>query len=416
MTEAIDFLRALSGLLDDGSAGVEPAELIETARLSLETLRLAEPSADFVLTPGGINWGAHPVENGAAAWMDRLRDEGVAVLAPPNDAIAFDRWVRGLVDQVGTAAATARMSAVAVATSPRATGLVPTPAQARELDVDLEPAPTAEVPQMTSAPVGAVCVQEEADRVRRIHEAAGSGVALSAVDVSAVVETLAGLLDRDALSARVDLVATLDEYTTAHSINTALLSMKLARALGYDDAGLIEIGGAGLLHDVGKVRLGDLPSVSRQMLSPEERGVLQSHTAEGARLLLDSGHAFTTAAVVAYEHHMSPRGEGGYPVRHFDRPIHAFSRMVAVCDVYDVLRSERSFRPALSAAAASKYLGLLAGNGLDPELTDALIDLTRVTVPRVETPLTRPLAEPHEIGWLPETGYDPDCEPRPVRL
>ncbi|MCG8466788.1 MAG: HD domain-containing protein, partial [Gemmatimonadetes bacterium] len=278
MTEAIDFLRALSGLLDDGSAGVEPAELIETARLSLETLRLAEPSADFVLTPGGINWGARPVENGAAAWMDRLRDEGVAVLAPPNDAIAFDRWVRGLVDQVGTAAATARMSAVAVATSPRATGLVPTPAQARELDVDLEPAPTAEVPQMTSAPVGAVCVQEEADRVRRIHEAAGSGVALSAVDVSAVVETLAGLLDRDALSARVDLVATLDEYTTAHSINTALLSMKLARALGYDDAALRGIGGAGLLHDVGKVRLGDLPSVSRQMLSPEERGVLQSHT------------------------------------------------------------------------------------------------------------------------------------------
>ena len=93
------------------------------------------------------------------------------------------------------------------------------------------------------------------------------------------------------------LICTLDEYSTVHCLNTALLSVRLARYLAYDEDDVLAVGMAGLLHDIGKSRLGDLPSVSRDMLSAEERAVLKTHAAEGARLLLDSGAEFQTAAI-----------------------------------------------------------------------------------------------------------------------
>jgi len=440
--EAVEFLKNVGVLL--GETAPDPVsdrgDLIVAARAALETLRMAEPSSDFILTPSGINWGAQPLEVADSGWLSRLRDEGIAVLAPPNDEAGFGRWIASLAAQVGvgTDARTPELVGVATSESTETVSNAPAP-QAAAPEPELPASPTTapgavgdiatealagldapgDGPGPDDTPDGANSdrsVQTEADRTRQLHEAAAQGYSLSFPEASGIVTCLTDVLDCGSLSARSDVICTLDEYTTVHSINTALLSMKLARQLGYEERDIIEVGVAGLLHDIGKVRLGDLPSVSRQMLSGDERGVLQSHTQEGARLLLDSGAPFAIAAIVAYEHHMPWKGEGGYPTRHFDRPTHVFSRIVAVCDVYDVLRGERSFRPALGTAATAKYMGLLGNRGLDPEILKAFLELARGPLPRIEVPTTKPPAEPHEIGWLPETGYDPDCEPRPVRF
>lgn len=441
MKEALQFLEDVGVLL--GEAGPDHAsdrvDLIVAARAKLEVLRLAEPSSDFIVTAAGISWGSRPLEVEGAAWLDRLRDDGVAVLAPPNDEAGFGRWIAGLAAQVGTETDARTLELVGVTSSaasePATTPTAPQPQQTQPVVPTLPPSeskPDSEAEVLTSQTVSnddparrmkhsgeagaARSIQAQVDRVQQLHEAASQGYSLSFPEASGIVACLAGCLDQASLSARSDVICTLDEYTTLHSVNTALLSMKLAIHLGFEEEDVTEIGIAGLLHDIGKVRLGDLPSVSRQMLSGDERGILQSHTAEGARLLLDAGASFAIAAIVAYEHHMPCQGEGGYPTKHFDRPTHEFTRIVAVCDAFDVLRGERSFRPALSSAAALKYLGMLGTQGLDPAIVGAFVELARTPLPRVDVPTTRPPAEPHEIGWLPETGYDPDCEPRPVRF
>ncbi len=417
MIEAARFIRSLGEILLDPAADPEvKAERVRSARADLETLRLAEPSSDFTLADGGVRWGPRAVDVEPAEWMERLRGAGLTVLAPPNDEAGFERWVARLGGHLAGGdrpSATGRPGAGGAHAAGSAPALGGAEAMLREIEGPRGPPPTA--PDADPSGPG-FSVEEEADRVWWMHDQALKAGIVRYDEVLDIATALAASLDRTALEARARVIAPLDEYTNVHCLNVALLSMRLAGHLAFSEEEVLAVGVAGLLHDIGKVRLGDLPSVSREMLSPDERDILRQHPAEGARLLLDCGASLALAAIVAYEHHMHWQSEGGYPLRFFARSTHRFSRIVSVCDVYDVLRTERTFRPGLGPEAAAQYLGLLGGQSLDPELVRAFVDLVSGPHPRVATPGSRPPAQPNEIGWLPQSGYDPDCEPRPVRL
>lgn len=206
------------------------------------------------------------------------------------------------------------------------------------------------------------------------------------------------------------------EYTTLHALNVALLAMGLARHLAFDRGEIIAIGVAGLLHDIGRVRPPPDPTPGVDPASPEARARVMRHPTDGARLLLDSGPAFSLAAVVAYEHHLDWQGKTGYPRLHFARHPHQFSRIVSVCDTFDALLTERPYRPALSEDAVRRYLPMLSRAPLDPELVTGFLDYVSGPFARIAPPAASGPAALEELGWLPETGFDPDFEPRPVRL
>lgn len=430
------FLESLGEILNMSGApgGLQTKrDLMVRARRALATLRAADAGGDFSLTDDAVLWGDRPIEMEPPEWLSRLRAHGITVLAPPNDEVGFERWVTRLAGQLAPRVRPPEDTSEASAAAP---GRRP------PWDPTSEPPPPERPPAEAGASIfdeiGAIessgrggpglraadrpvpvetparSVQAQADLVWEIHRSAARGGRVSFAEAASVATTLAGVLDEGSLGAESTLIAPLDEYATSHALNVCLAAMRLATHLAFAEDEVVAVGVAGLLHDIGKVRLGDLPAVSPEMLSSEERMLLQAHPEEGARILLDAGLGL--AAVVAYEHHMPWRGEGGYPHRHFEREPGRFSRIVSVCDAFDVLTSERSFRPALGREAATGYLRLLGGNPLDPDLVSAFLETLEGPFPRVWTPLTRPPAEPHEIGWLPETGYDWDCEPRPVRL
>ena len=77
-----------------------------------------------------------------------------------------------------------------------------------------------------------------------------------------------------------------DQYTTTHAMNVAVLSMALGEFLGLTRETVRHIGMAGLLHDLGKIRI-PLEILNKPgRLSPEERAVVEAHPADGARILL----------------------------------------------------------------------------------------------------------------------------------
>jgi len=259
-------------------------------------------------------------------------------------------------------------------------------------------------------------LDEASGAIRWIHgEAANRGV----VPPSEALDLVDRVHDAPASSELASVSHPLDdegEYTTIHALNVALLAMGLARHLAFDRDEILAIGLAGLLHDVGRVRPSPDAHDAVDPSSPEARARVMRHPEDGARLLLDSGSPFALAAVVAYEHHLDWQGKTGYPRLHFGRHPHQFSRIVSVCDTFDVLLTERSYRAGLTPEAARHYLPMLSGSPLDPELVTGFLDYVKGPFARIAPPATTAPAALDELGWLPETGFDPDFEPRPVRL
>jgi putative nucleotidyltransferase with HDIG domain len=169
-----------------------------------------------------------------------------------------------------------------------------------------------------------------------------------------------------------------DQYTTTHSCNVAVLAMGLTENLRLSPREVRAYGMAGLLHDLGKIRIPHDLLVKPGTYTDAERQVIQRHPVEGAKLILVRESRLEVAAFVAYEHHIMLDG-GGYPPLRYPRPCHAASRIVHICDVYDALRTDRPYRSAWDADRALDYLNERKGTEFDPELVDAFTQMMRAS-------------------------------------
>ena len=158
-----------------------------------------------------------------------------------------------------------------------------------------------------------------------------------------------------------------DQYTTTHALNVAVLSMALAQALAVPKRQVRAIGVAGLLHDIGKIRIPLEVLTKPGKLNDEERRIMNQHPVDAARIIMESEEELELAAVVAYEHHIMLNG-GGYPAVHYPRDCTLASRLVHVCDVFDALSTTRPYREAWPLEKVLAYLEERAGTEFDPEL------------------------------------------------
>jgi putative nucleotidyltransferase with HDIG domain len=182
-----------------------------------------------------------------------------------------------------------------------------------------------------------------------------------------------------------------DQYTVTHTLNVAVLTMALAEFLGMGPREVRAFGIAGLLHDLGKVKIPEEILNKPGKLTDDERAVMNSHTTEGARLILEAEERLDLAAVVAYEHHIRIDG-GGYPALAYARPCHEASNLVHVCDVFDALRTHRPYREAWPAERALAIIEEGAGPEFDADIAHAFVQMMRRWEHRIaEAPLEAPL-------------------------
>ncbi len=161
-----------------------------------------------------------------------------------------------------------------------------------------------------------------------------------------------------------------DEYTFVHSLNVAIFTLAQAEALGLPEALLMDIGIAALLHDVGKLSIqADIIQKSAK-LSREDIEKMHAHPADGAEILLEMPNVPLLAAITAFEHHVK-YNEQGYPSRLYGDRSNLASMMITIADVYDAMRSERSYHEAFAAEKAHEEMMLLSGKTFNPVLLDA---------------------------------------------
>lgn len=214
--------------------------------------------------------------------------------------------------------------------------------------------------------------KEEVDAINWILTEVRNGNALPVVEAEAVAHSLfVDMRLEGHAAAKMLPLGAMSDYHAVHALNVSMLSMTMAEYLGYDDDAVYSIGLAGLLHDIGMVRVPLELIAKSEQLEPDEREIIKQHPAEGARIIIEADAALDLAAVVAYEHHLRVDGSG-YPALKFPRQGHRVSRLVQVCDTFHALGSPRPFRDPWPSDVIFSFLNQRAGSDFDPEMTNTL--------------------------------------------
>ena len=212
---------------------------------------------------------------------------------------------------------------------------------------------------------------EEAETFRWLLAEVQSHGSVPLLEAEAVVRSLSVAMCQDnPMVLPLLKLKEFDQYTTTHALNVAVLSMGLAETLGVRSTDVRAIGVAGLLHDIGKIRIPLEVLTKPGALTPAEREIMNRHPVDGASLMLQSHDDLGMAATVAYEHHILLDG-GGYPAMHYRRQCTQASRLVHVCDVFDALSTNRPYRNAWPEDQTLAYLDARAGTEFDPDLVAA---------------------------------------------
>jgi HD-GYP domain-containing protein (c-di-GMP phosphodiesterase class II) len=156
-----------------------------------------------------------------------------------------------------------------------------------------------------------------------------------------------------------------------HAGGVGQLAVAVGRRLGMTRSELDELARAAALHDVGKVGVPDTILTKAGPLDPHEWSFVRQHTLLGERILSAAPALRPVATIVRATHE---RWDGtGYPDGLQGEEIPLAARVVAVCDAYDAITSDRCYRPARSHAAAVEELRREAARQFDPGVVETFL-------------------------------------------
>lgn len=172
------------------------------------------------------------------------------------------------------------------------------------------------------------------------------------------------------LTTLVETLALRDRGAARHAASVARHARELANDVGCDEAEQDLAHTAGLLHDIGKFALPDR-ILHADVLSDEDRAVVQRHPQDGAALVgrLD-GYGPVADAILYHHEHLDG---SGYPAGLIGNEIPLTSRIVAICSAYDTLSQRDDHRSPTTPEAAIAELRRVSGARLDTELVNSFI-------------------------------------------
>lgn len=163
-----------------------------------------------------------------------------------------------------------------------------------------------------------------------------------------------------------------DDYTYMHSVAVCALMVSLSRHLQLDEAQTRAAGLAGLLHDIGKMMIPSAILNKPGKLTDAEFTAIMAHPEEGHKLLL-AGKGVTDLALDVCMHHHEKMAGDGYPHRLKGEQISLYARMGAVCDVYDAITSDRSYKQGWDASESIRKMAEWSGPHFDPKVFQAFV-------------------------------------------
>lgn len=193
-----------------------------------------------------------------------------------------------------------------------------------------------------------------------------------------IISIMENLVGRYVEFFKLAVVKEYDSSTFSHVLNVSILSMYFASRLGFARPDCVEIGIAGLFHDIGKVYISRKIIQKADKLTDAEFSSVRSHTFLGAEILLKYVDTLgVLPVVVAFEHHLKYNLQG-YPKIPFKQSIHIASQIISLCDVYDALTSRRSYKRDYPPELIYEIMQRERGGLFSPELLDKFFSIMGV--------------------------------------
>jgi putative two-component system response regulator len=172
-----------------------------------------------------------------------------------------------------------------------------------------------------------------------------------------------------------------DPYTEGHCERLALNAADLGRYLELDEDSIVALRRGGYLHDLGKIAVPDEILKKGSDLTPEEWKIMRQHPVTGESICKPLKSLRLVLPIIRH-HHEHPDGSG-YPDGLRGNEIPLLARILQIADVYDALRTERPYKPAIGHDQSVQTMQEKARQGLvDGELLheffDMLTELRRV--------------------------------------
>jgi putative nucleotidyltransferase with HDIG domain len=208
-----------------------------------------------------------------------------------------------------------------------------------------------------------------------------------------------------------DVVEADDGYTGQHVKGVVVLALEVGDQLGLGPERRRNLEFGALLHDVGKIAIPKEIINKPDKLDPHEWAIIKTHTVEGQRMLERVGGFMRQVGLIVRSHHERWDGDG-YPDGLAGEAIPLESRIIACCDAWNAMRTNRSYRKAMTHQATVNELIVSAGKQFDPDIVSALLSVVERDEARRRAALGRTERDPAESSV--RTYLAPAWPPRPA--
>ena len=179
--------------------------------------------------------------------------------------------------------------------------------------------------------------------------------------------------NKELVNSLLNFLSQYDVYTNNHSKNVAILGRKIAEDMGLNEDIKNDIYWTGMLHDMGKLIVPSHILNKAGSLTEEEYKIIKKHPVLCYKALDNTDFLKDIGRYVLY-HHEKWDGSG-YPSGIKKEEIPLVSRIIAVADAWDAMRSKRAYRNPLSRKEAQEEIFKNKGKQFDPKIADKLLEV-----------------------------------------
>ncbi|OOM76829.1 cyclic di-GMP phosphodiesterase response regulator RpfG [Clostridium puniceum] len=187
-----------------------------------------------------------------------------------------------------------------------------------------------------------------------------------------MIEEYSDDIYHDIIKSMVAALEAKDIYTSGHSTRVAEMAYSLGEVLGMTKKELKLMHIAGDLHDIGKIGVPDSVLNKPDTLETEEWELMKKHCDIGYNILNKANRFKDISEIVLYHHE---RWDGnGYPEGLKAEEIPFASRILAVCDSIDAMKSDRPYRKSISDEICKNEIRKNQGIMYDCKIAECMLE------------------------------------------